>query len=66
MATQKKKSTVESLIDTIGKLKPEHQRYILKHNKTNEKLEGELITERQQNCDMKSKYCKKKRIQFEQ
>lgn len=47
----KKKPTIESLIHTIGKLKLEHQRYIFKLNKKNEKLEEELKTERQNNIE---------------
>lgn len=51
MAANKKRPTIESLIDTIGKLKSEHQRYIFKLNKKNEKLEAELHTEKKQNAE---------------
>lgn len=51
MAARKKKPTIQDLIQTIGKLKSDHQRYIFKLNKKNEILETELKTEREQNIE---------------
>lgn len=42
MDKSEKEPTVSTLLSIIGKLKSEHQRYIFKLNKQNEKLQNEL------------------------
>lgn len=51
MDKSKTKPTVKSLMDTIGKLKSEHQRTVFKLNKKIEKLSADLSFERQQNME---------------
>lgn len=51
MNQSKKKPTVSSLLSVIGNLKSEHQRYVFKLNKQNEKLQDELSVLRKKSTE---------------
>lgn len=54
MEKERKKPTIRSLINTIGKLKSEHQITVFKLNKLNEKLTDDLSLEREKNVENKN------------
>lgn len=63
METKKKRPTISSLLETIGKLKIEHQRSLFTLNKKNEMLTAELLIANQKISIVKtqSRACKIKR-----
>lgn len=55
METKKKRPTITSLLETISKIKIEHQRTLFALNKKNEKLTADLLVANQKNIESQNK-----------